>query len=727
MNTQLEDTVKVDVLVELASMLSSTGSSDSAEVLLKSARELTNSYEIPKKKALISIRLGNIYLSKGDFASSENEFKNAISILKKSEIKKNLDVAYKNLAIVYAYQGIFEKAIFNFNKTIEIAIEAGDTLQVADGYNSIGLVYLQKSNLSIALNYFHKSLSLYEKTDSESDISYLYNNLGKIYTELLDYKKAIEYFKRNLTLAEKNNVSANKAMALHNISICYGNLLDYKNAYKYAIKALKAREEAKRSEGDYVNTLNQIGDIYFKVKSFSSDSIAEIIFDKPYFSSNPQSLVDSALALYLTSYNLIENTDFAEQKANTLFYIAEIEKYKGRFLDALSSFKEALKIQESLDVEYDDQAETCLNIYEVYEKLNQKDSSLKYYILYHEKYAQAFNHETQMKLGAEMASYSLNRQHEIEQEKQQQELQLSIEREKNAKLKLYFALGAGLLVLILLIYILKSLNEKKKANQVLALQKAQIEEKNSEITSSINYARHLQNAIQPKKEYIAEYFSDSFQIYKPKDIVAGDFIWFKDSEQNTKVVFGVGDCTGHGVPGAMVSVACSTALDRSVTEFGLTKPSLILDKSTEIITSFFGSNENVKDGMDIALCKIDIDTNKLEFSGANNPLFIIRNEEIIVLPSTRQTVGYVTNPIPFENHEIQLEKGDLIYLFSDGYIDQFGGSKNKKLKTSGFKDLLLKISSLPMAEQEKKMLEFFDRWKGTHEQIDDVCIFGIRI
>jgi len=729
-NRKVNSPERVDAIIELASIMSDKGKTDSTYYYLDIAKRSAVSNKFLKQHSLSCIRLGNHFLFSGKYDLAEKEYKEAIKVLNGTDYKQNLGVAYKNLAIVYAYQGIFEKAIFNFSKGIELAIELKDTLGIAGGYSDIGLVYLQKNNHPIALNYFHKSLSIYENVDAEKEISFLYNNFGKIYTELHDYEKAIEFFQKNLVLANQNSSNANKAMALHNISISYGNQQDYKNAYKYALLALEIRRDTnsnKRTVGDLVNTLNQIGTIYFNIKDYSPDSIREIVYDKPYFAENPSSLVDSALALYRISEKITVNTDFDEQKSSTLFYIAEVFMHKGDFTGAIAKFKTALKILEELDVEYDDQAESCLNIYKAYNSINQKDSALKYYILYHEKYVNAYDYEAQIELGSEMASYELNRQHEIEQEKKEQQLLVSIEKEKNARLKLYFALGAGLLILILLLYILKSLREKKKANEILAIQKAQIEEKNNEITSSINYARHLQNSIQPKEEYISKYFPNNFQIYKPKDIVAGDFIWFKDIENTTEVVFGVGDCTGHGVPGAMVSVACSTSLDRTVAEFNITRPSLILQKSSEIISSLFGSTESVRDGMDIALCKLDLDSNILEYSGANNSLWIIRNGEMTILPSTRQTVGYVANPIPFENHEFQLKKGDLIYLFSDGYIDQFGGDKNKKLKSSGFKDLLLEVSSMPVNEQKKKMLEFFDKWKGINEQIDDVCVFGIRI
>ena len=209
--------------------------------------------------------------------------------------------------------------------------------------------------------------------------------------------------------------------------------------------------------------------------------------------------------------------------------------------------------------------------------------------------------------------------------------------------------------------------------------------KSKEVTDSIKYAKRIQSAILPSSKTIKEYLPNSFIFYKPKDIVAGDFYWLES--KNDTVLFAVADCTGHGVPGAMVSVICNNGLNRSVREYGLINPSDILNKTREIVISEFEkSDEDVRDGMDIALCSIKykVESKKsqttaiLQYAGANNPLWIVRDHELIDIRPDKQPIGKHFKNSSFTPHSIELKKGDTIYIFSDGYADQFGGPKGKK-------------------------------------------------
>jgi serine phosphatase RsbU (regulator of sigma subunit) len=221
-----------------------------------------------------------------------------------------------------------------------------------------------------------------------------------------------------------------------------------------------------------------------------------------------------------------------------------------------------------------------------------------------------------------------------------------------------------------------------------------------------------------------KFLPTSFVLYKPKDIVAGDFYWLENTKEGT--LFAVADCTGHGVPGAMVSVVCSHALNQSVREFGKKAPGEILDKARElVINEFSSSQQEVKDGMDIALCLLK--GKYLRFSGANNPLWIVRKTEVIELKPNKQPVGKHAQEAPFETREFNLADGDVLYLFSDGYADQFGGVKAKKFKSASLKKLLLSIHTLSMQEQRAILEESFEKWRGSLEQVDDVCIIGVRI
>ena len=192
------------------------------------------------------------------------------------------------------------------------------------------------------------------------------------------------------------------------------------------------------------------------------------------------------------------------------------------------------------------------------------------------------------------------------------------------------------------------------------------------------------------------------------------------------ILFAAADCTGHGVPGAMVSVICNNGLNRSVREYGLTAPGEILNKTRElVIAEFEKSEDKVSDGMDIALCSLK--GNELKYAGAHNPLWIIRDGAIIETKANKQPIGQFDNPEPYTTHTLELHKGDSIYIFSDGFVDQFGGEKGKKFKAKAFRELLLSMQNKPMEQQKSTIDEAFEKWKGNLEQVDDVCVIGVRI
>lgn len=297
-------------------------------------------------------------------------------------------------------------------------------------------------------------------------------------------------------------------------------------------------------------------------------------------------------------------------------------------------------------------------------------------------------------------------------------VQLSVRRLKQAKIKLELVVK-------------ERTAEVVKQKEEIESQKHLVEEKNKEIIDSINYAKRLQQAILPPLKMVQEYLPGSFVLYKPKDIVAGDFYWMETVDGGNTVLIAAADCTGHGVPGAMVSVVCSNALNRCVNEMGITEPGLILDKTTELVLDTFAkSGEDVKDGMDISLLSVKKINNgnivEVKWSGANNPLWYTNKGVIEEIRATKQPVGKHDNHQPFKTHTIVLGKGESVYLFTDGYADQFGGPKGKKFMYRQLEDLLLKIQSDEPMQQHSKLLNAFDSWITGYEQIDDVCVIGIK-
>ncbi|MFH1321159.1 MAG: response regulator [Bacteroidota bacterium] len=259
-------------------------------------------------------------------------------------------------------------------------------------------------------------------------------------------------------------------------------------------------------------------------------------------------------------------------------------------------------------------------------------------------------------------------------------------------------------------------------------QKEEIESQKKDITDSIRYAQHIQKAILPKIDEIQSALVESFVLFKPKDIVSGDFFWFT---QKKKIFIAACDCTGHGVPGAFVSMIGNVLLNQIIIEKGIDSPAKILSLLNNEIKSVFtrkGSEQQASDGMDITLCAFDKDLVTLEFAGAQNPLFLIRKGELIDIKGDRQPIGGSTEfDYNFTNHEIELQKGDNIYIFSDGYPDQIGGPKERKFMSKQFKQLLLDIQGKSMEEQKQILGQTIEKWKGELDQIDDILVIGVRV
>jgi serine phosphatase RsbU (regulator of sigma subunit) len=257
-------------------------------------------------------------------------------------------------------------------------------------------------------------------------------------------------------------------------------------------------------------------------------------------------------------------------------------------------------------------------------------------------------------------------------------------------------------------------------------EKQKVEEKQKEILDSIEYALRIQNAILPPQKIVKQYLENSFILYKPKDIVAGDFYWMENIGE--VVLFAACDCTGHGVPGAMVSVVCHNALNRAVREFGLLQPASILDKTSEIVLENFSkSEEEIQDGMDISICSYNTKTKSLEWAGANNSLLLINNGQLTETKADKQCIGYNDNVKPFTNHQFNLQSDTNIYLFTDGFSDQFGGQPERKLTKKRFKELLFSMQNLPIQQQAKELDDFIMSYKKETEQTDDILVIGVKV
>ena len=305
-----------------------------------------------------------------------------------------------------------------------------------------------------------------------------------------------------------------------------------------------------------------------------------------------------------------------------------------------------------------------------------------------------------------------------------------LQEKRDAQTRIIFiAIGCVLLIISFFSFLLyRKWKLASVQKQIIEDKNKLVQLKNDEILDSITYAKRIQTAILPSSSLLNEVFPNHFVFYQPKDIVAGDFYWLEVS--NELIFFAVADCTGHGVPGALMSVVCHNALNRTVKEFNLTNPGVILDKARELIVAELSkSDASVTDGMDISLCVIHKNNNEFYWAGANNPLWIYRHQDnkMDEWKADKQPIGTYWNYTNFNSHKITLDEKDRIYLFTDGFADQFGGNDGKKLKIRAFQNLIFDTAQLSISEQYEAIESFFKNWKGKVEQLDDVCVVGFSL
>ena len=583
--------------------------------------------------------------------------------------------------------------------------------------SDIGISKAIKGEFEESIKYFFRVLKGYEEIKNQDGIASAYNSIGNVYKAMKKFETALRYYSNAYEIFKILGDDNSESMALNNIATIYA----IKNENRKALKYYKQAEYIKIRMNDFnglIYSYNNYSAIYERMNVLDSAL---------FFCKKVEKIIDS---IPEKNYdNLLSN----------LSVQGRIYTKLGRFKDAEVVLEKNVKLasekgfQERLMYAY-------LDLKELYNKQSNFKEALKYTELYYSIKDSLYN----LQYEKEVADINIK----YDTDKKQQQILIQEEQLKKEKV-IRYGIGLGsVLLIIMLTLIYMRYKVKSKLSNELQNKNRIIEQKNQDILSSISYAKRIQSAILPPDKLVKKYLPESFILYKPKDIVAGDFYWLEavqsarhsalDAESPNRIeiagqashddiiLFAAADCTGHGVPGAMVSVVCNNGLNRSVREYGLTDPGKILDKTREIVVQEFEkSEEEVKDGMDIALCSLQ--GNTLQYAGAHNPLWIIREGELIEIKADKQPIGQFENPEPYTTHMIELQKGDSIYVFSDGYADQFGGEQGKKMKTANFKKLLLSIQEETMEKQKQLINDAFESWKGSLEQLAGVCVIGLKV
>lgn len=653
-------------------------------------------------------------------------------------IKEEMASALNVQGATFYIQGDYDQAVNYYTKSLNIQEEIGNKKGMAISFNNIGNIYYDQGNLAQAIDFYTKSLKYEEEVGSTEGIAASLSNIAMIYDDQEDYDQALDYYLKSLKLDEEVGNKDGMAATLNNVGAIYDDQKDYSKAMDYFSKSLKLYREVDDQYG-IASSLSNIGRIYKYQGDAEKIKGNEVTSDENYA---------MALDYYDQCLQIYKEIEYLKGEAIAYNYIGAVYSEQENFDQALLYSNKGLKLAREIGAAGETQ-EAAQNLWGIYKGLGNYKSALEMHELFISTRDTILSEENQRVVLEQEYKYNYEKQavadsiKNAEQEKVNQ-AKLEVEKAKSAAQKrqnIYLFAGLSLVALFG-VFMFNRFRVTRKQRDIIDKQKSevesqkkelesthqQLEEHHKEISDSIMYAKRIQEAIMPSLNSMDAALKDGFVLYLPKDVVAGDFFWMEQVDDVT--YYAAADCTGHGVPGAMVSVVCSNALNKALLEEGIRGTGQLLDRTREIVIDrLTKSGEEVKDGMDISLCALNLKTKELKWAGANNPLWVLRKgaEGFEEIKANKQPIGKYADPKPFTEHSLELNEGDMIYVFTDGYQDQFGGPKGKKFKANQLKDIIITNQALSMDDQMKLLKSKFMEWKGEIEQIDDVCIIGVRV
>lgn len=614
----------------------------------------------------------------------------------------------------------YAEAIDSHFKALELAEKHNLREMMPRIYNNIGVIYRRIDDYSNGLSYHLKALQLAEKINDTETYSYACNSIGNIYSLMKQYDLAIEYFNKSLDIAIKTNNDRSKAINYNNIGEVYEFMGNYSEALHYYTLSLEYNQKINNIKGLGIS-YDCIGTIYKKLKQF-----------------------DKSLEFYK------KGAEMHRTHKEHLFYSISLKNIASIYLE-INQLQSAEKyLQEALTFALKSSSKTTLSqVYKLLSILEEKRDNCKKSLLFerlHSIYSDSvWNDENSSKLTKLQAAYNSEKQksaiEKLELEKVLNEK--TIERKNIQNL---FLIVSIIFISIILVVIFQNYRQKEKINHHLASQaelilkknralerqKKRIESFNNRITDSLNYAQRIQQALLPSENVIKATFKDHFIFHRPLEIVSGDFYWIH--KRNNEIIFAVADSTGHGVPGALMSMLGISFLNELALNSAISSASDFLNQLRDSVIKSLnqvGAIQELKEGISISLCIIRPDENRIYYSGAQN--FMIASYfdgstyELVTFYGDKMPIGLYPKMNTFKEEVISMHNLRTLYLFTDGFIDQFGDKTNTRYQTANFIRLLKNICPLPMEEQRDRLQNEFESWKGRSEQIDDVLVIGIQI
>lgn len=618
--------------------------------------------------------------------------------------------ALNNIGYIHKTKGNIPLALKYYHESLKIHLQIGDKTGIATSYNNIGFIYRSQGNVFLALEYFQRSLTIQEQLNDHEGMASLYNNIGIIYFDQMDFDNALKYYEKSLKNDKKVGYKKGIANTLSNIGLIYFKKGNNEKALSQYTESLKLKEELGDKQGIAIS-YNHIGELYESKDSLElardyfekSLTILEQQGDKKWIGFLLKDLSDLLLKLgeikqaeiYAErSYKISQELGFPANISNAAQTLSKINKLKGNYREALEFFEQYSAMKDSL-----------------------------------------LNNDIIKNTKSQQLKYEFEKKQAIKDAEHQKDIELAGEKQHQQQMITYGILVVLLIVILLLAVIFNRLNITRKQKRVIEVQKlavetakVQLEEKNKEITDSINYAKRIQDAILKPEDHESQHLPQHFILFKPKDIVSGDFYWA--IEKDNHLYIAAGDCTGHGVPGALLTMLGNSFLNEINAIEELLTPAVILNQlRAKIIKELNqkGAEGENHDGMDISLIRLNLITLEMHWAGANNPLYIISDNQLKEIKPDKQPVGFNFKMVDFTNHIFQMKKGEYISIFTDGFADQFGGPKGKKYKYNSLKNKLIEIYNLPLNQQKQILAIEFEQWKGSLQQVDDICVIGLKI
>lgn len=646
--------------------------------------------------------------------------------------KKHLAASLNNKGFYFAEKGIPYKAVIFFNKSLAIQREIKDLEGEAYSLSNLGTIYDSKGDIYKALEFYFASIKIREKLNNKVSLAQSYNNIAVLYNHQNDLANSIKYHFQSLKIRKEINDARGVALAYNNIGSTYTHLIETN---------FKGKEHIPDSLFDRSLDYFQKGYSAYKAEgdehgmAFSLFNIADYYMLQAdcFFQNDPEKL-DSILKisedLFIQSFEKFDRLNEKEWVANTYNGLANVYWREKKINEATKNGEKAMELAKELG--YPETIQNSANILrKIYQQKHEFGKALIMSDLYYTMRDSVVNDNNKKESLSKYFLYQTEKQQLLAAANHEKMELVFSTKSKQKNMIIYFVIAGLVAFAVFAFFMYKRFKITEKQNriineqkQIVEQQKHMVEESQKEVLDSINYAKRIQYALLANDELLTENLRSHFILFKPKDIVSGDFYWA--TKHNNRFYLAVCDSTGHGVPGAFMSLLNIGFLSEAIKEKNIIEPHKIFDFVRQRLIESI-SKEEQQDGMDGILICIEESSNVITYAAAHNAPILVRENELLELPKDKMPVGKGERVSEFNLHSIEVKQGDILYLYTDGYADQFGGEKGKKFKYKTLNNLLLSIHTLNLDDQAEALNQKFNSWRDKLDQVDDVLVVGIKI